>query len=149
MGGTAVYVAVSKFIVERLRHRGSTRRKAILTLMTLAGLATSCVLALRVVVRVVETSEGRALEIVYGPAGVCRQFFGPDQLVAARSRNVSFLQTGGWGYRGNLRILRWAAVATRSGEALEVELTGHRRFIVTVDEPEDFVSALQLEPSIE
>jgi hypothetical protein len=54
------------------------------------------------------------------------------------------MQMGGWGYRGSLKLLRQAAVVTRGGDALDVRLTGKRRFIVTVDSPEDFIHALDL-----
>jgi hypothetical protein len=98
----------------------------------------------RIVVRVVETPPGRTLEVLYGPRGVVRQEFGPGRLVSAQARNYSMMQMGGWGYRGSLKLLRQAAVVTRSGAALDVRLKGKRRFIVTVDSPEDFIHALEL-----
>jgi hypothetical protein len=49
---------------------------------------------------------------------------------------------GGWGYRGSLKLFRRAAVVTRLGEALQVDLTGARRFCVSVDDPAAFVAAL-------
>ena len=54
------------------------------------------------------------------------------------------MQTGGWGYRGSLRLFKRAALVTRRGEALELTLTRKRRFIVTVDDPAVFVAALDL-----
>jgi hypothetical protein len=98
----------------------------------------------KVIVRVVETPEGRALEILYGPGGFVRQTFGPEDLEEAYARDFSFAQMGGWGYRGSLRLLRQAALVTRRGEALELILRGKRRFIVTVNEPAEFVAALRL-----
>jgi hypothetical protein len=98
----------------------------------------------RVIVRVVETPRGRTLEVLYGPGGFVRQTFGPDELQEAYARDFSFAQMGGWGYRGSLRLVHQAALVTRRGAALEVILRGKRRFIVTVDEPASFVSALQL-----
>lgn len=98
----------------------------------------------RVIVRVVETPEGRALEVLYGPGGFVRQIFEHDELEEAYARDFSFAQMGGWGYRGSLRLLRQAALVTRRGEALELILRGKRRFIVTVNEPEEFVEALHL-----
>ena len=98
----------------------------------------------RVIVRVVETPEGRALEVLYGPGGFVRQTFEHGELEEAYARDFSFAQMGGWGYRGSLRLLRQAALVTRRGEALELILRGKRRFIVTVDEPQEFVTALQL-----
>jgi hypothetical protein len=107
-------------------------------------LLSATLLFTRIVVRVVETPPGRALEVVYGPGGVVRQVFGPDRLVSASARNYSMMQMGGWGYRGSLKLLRQAALVTRRGDALDVRLTSKRRFIVTVDRPEDFVRALDL-----
>jgi hypothetical protein len=107
-------------------------------------LLSATLLFTRIVVRVVETPPGRALEVVYGPGGVVRQVFGPDRLVSASARNYSMMQMGGWGYRGSLKLLRQAALVTRRGDALDVRLTSKRRFIVTVDSPEDFVRALDL-----
>jgi len=112
------------------------------------GLVVGILMFLRVVVRVVETPKGRALEVLYGQRGFVRQVFGPDRLVTAHARHYSFMQMGGWGYRGSVRLLRRAALATRRGDALELQLKGNRRFIVTVDGPADFVAALEL-PSVE
>jgi hypothetical protein len=98
----------------------------------------------RIVVRVVDAPLGRTLEVVYGPGGLIRQVFGPDRLVSAQARNYSILQMGGWGYRGSLKLIRRAALVTRRGDALDVQLKGKRRFIVTVENPDDFVRALGL-----
>jgi hypothetical protein len=108
------------------------------------GLAVGTLMFVRIVVRVVDTPKGRALEVLYGHRGFVRQVFGPDELVAAHARHYSFMQMGGWGYRGSIRLLRRAALATRRGDALDLELTRKRRFIVTVDDPADFVAALGL-----
>jgi hypothetical protein len=98
-----------------------------------------------IVVRVTDGSPGRSLEVLYGPHGIVRQRFGPDRLIAAYARTFSFAQMGGWGYRGSLKLFRRAALATRRGEALEIQLIGKRRFIVTVDNPEDYVAALNIQ----
>lgn len=98
----------------------------------------------RVVVRVIETSEGRALEVVYGPGEFVRQTFEARELEEAYVRDYSFAEMGGWGYRGSLRLIRRASLVTRRGAALELILRGKRRFIVTVDEPAEFVAALEL-----
>lgn len=113
-------------------------------LVVLAGLAGALVLALRVVVRVVEAPEGRALEVVYGPSGSVRQYFDHATIASARPRRLSAVQTGGWGYRGSLKLFKRAAVVSRSGDALELQLKNGRRFSVTVDEPQDFATALGL-----
>jgi hypothetical protein len=106
-------------------------------------LAFGLFLFLRIVVRVVVTSTSRTLEVLYGPGGFVRQVFGPEKLVSVSAGSFSFVQMGGWGYRGSLRLFRRAALATRHGDALDVRLVGGRRFIVTVDRPEEFVAALE------
>ncbi len=104
-------------------------------------LLTLLVLSLRVDVRVVGDDRGRGLEIVYG-FGLVRQRFQSGEILSAQAHSLSFLEMGGWGYRGSLRFLKYAALATRRGDALELSLSGRRRFVVTVDEPESFVRAL-------
>lgn len=110
-------------------------------------LLSAIIVFLRVTVRVVDTPAGRTLEVIYGPGGLVRQVFGPDRLVGATTGHFSFAQMGGWGYRGSLTLFRRASLATRRGDALDVSLTRQRRFIVTVDDPADFVTALTLPPS--
>lgn len=99
-------------------------------------------LALRIVVRVVDGLRGPSLVVAYGPGGFVRQVFGPQQIVSATEHDVSFAQSGGWGYRGSLRLLRRASLVTRRGDALQLDLVGGRRFIITVDAPESFAAAL-------
>jgi len=116
----------------------------IVEMIVLVALVFALLMFVRIVVRVVETRDGRALEIVYGPGGVVRQIFGPDKLLSASAQNFSFMQMGGWGYRGSLKFLHRAALVTRRGNALEIRLRGNRRFIVTVEAPQDFVTALAI-----
>jgi hypothetical protein len=115
-------------------------------LVALGGLVAAILLFTRLVVRVVQSEFGRGLEILYGPGGFVRQVFEPTEIERAYARNFSFAEMGGWGYRGSLRLMRRAALVTRRGNALELELSRRRRFIVTVDEPDDFVSALKAAP---
>jgi hypothetical protein len=99
-------------------------------------------LSLRIVVRVIESPDGRSLVIVYGVGSLVRQAFTSDQIQSASAQSLSTLQMGGWGYRGSLKFFKRAALVTRRGDALELKLAGDRRFIVTVDNPQDFVVAL-------
>lgn len=109
------------------------------SLPVIAGLlwASSCV-----VVRVVETDEGRRLDVLYGPNGVVRQTFEAAEIMGATVVQAPLWRMGGLGYRGSLRLFKRAALITRRGEALAVDLTRGRRFIVTVDEPAAFAEAL-------
>jgi hypothetical protein len=95
-------------------------------------------------VLVTQREAGPALEVRYGPGGFIRQVFTHDRLVNAKAENMSFMEMGGWGYRGSLTILKRAALATRRGDALMVQLDKSKIFIVTVDEPQRFVDALGL-----
>ena len=124
----------------RRRHLRVSRRK-----MVLAGVIVAVVAALatRIVARVVQTPEGRRFEVVYGPGGMIRQSFGADDIEHAGTTSLSLLRTGGWGYRGSLAVLRRAAVVTRGGEALRLDLKGGRRFSITVDDPSAFAEALR------
>jgi hypothetical protein len=147
---TIIAVAAAALVVVGLVAFNTANRSLVRTVIVVAdaivlvALLIELLMALRTVVRVIETTEGRVLEVVYGPNGMVRQVFGPDTLVSARTRSITFRQTWACGYLGSLRLFRWAALATRSGEALELQLVGRRRFIVTVDEPGDFVAALGL-----
>jgi hypothetical protein len=114
----------------------------ILVLCAFALQAFAILIFLRVVVRVVQVESGRSLVVAYGPGGHIRQVFEPFEIESARVRELSFTQMGGFGYRGSLRLLRRAALSTRRGDALEVDLTRGRKFFVTVDDPADYVGAL-------
>lgn len=140
-GITFLFILVSTIFLET--SSGSFPAVVIvIEIVVLCALVAVILIFTRVIVRVVQTSDGRALEVIYGPGGFVRQVFEPGEVEAAYARNLSFAQMGGWGYRGSLRLLRQAALVTRRGDALEVQLTHKRRFIVTVDEPADFVTAL-------
>ena len=117
------------------------RGSRVLSIPIIAGLlwASSCV-----VVRVVDTDEGRSLEVLYGPNGVVRQIFDAPEIMGATVVQAPLWRMGGLGYRGSLRLFKRAALITRRGDALAVELTKGRRFIVTVDEPAAFAEALSI-----
>jgi hypothetical protein len=112
---------------------------AVLILLTLLAFF---LMALRIVVRVENGFRGPSLVVAYGPRGFVRQVFGPQRIVSASKHDVSFAQSGGWGYRGSLRLLRHASLVTRRGDALQLDLVGGRRFTVTVDDPISFAVAL-------
>jgi hypothetical protein len=100
--------------------------------------------SLNVIVRVIDEPAGRTLEVLYGPGPIVRQRFRADEIERASAHHLSFTQMGGWGYRGSLRFFKYAALSTRRGDALMVNLSGARRFVVTVDEPESFAEALNV-----
>ena len=94
-----------------------------------------------IVVRVTTDADGGGLEVVYA-FGLLHQRFGARDITSARAVNLSFVEMGGWGYRGSLHLFKYASLATRRGDALELQLRGGRRFVVTVDDPSRFVEAL-------
>ena len=95
----------------------------------------------RVEVVAVQTTEGPGLEIRYA-FGLLTQRFSAASILSATATMKSMVEMGGWGYRGSLRLFRYAALVTRSGAALELRLINGRRFVVTVDEPERFADVL-------
>jgi hypothetical protein len=140
---TFVFVLVSTIFFESGGSSSIPVWGLVLELIALAVLGSVIFLFTRVVVRVVQSELGRGLEIVYGPGEIVRQVFEPAEVEGAYARHLSFAEMGGWGYRGSLRLIRRAALVTRRGDALELELSHRRHFIVTVDEPDNFVTALK------
>ena len=138
----AILLAVSAVTaVAPCRRRRFSRSRARLAFSAVV-VALVAALASRIVARVVQTPDGRRFEVVYGPGGMVRQSFEAADIKGARPTTLSVLRTGGWGYRGSLRLLRRAAVVTRGGDALRLDLTRGRRFAITVDDPTAFAEAL-------
>ena len=133
-------VCVATLIVPRRRRRfpASPAKTAFSTVIV----ALVAVLASRIVARVVQTADGRRFEVVYGPGGMIRQSFDTTDIEHAQATSLSLLRTCGWGYRGSLALLRRAAVVTRCGDALRLDLSRGRRFAITVDDPTAFAEAL-------
>ncbi len=145
LGGVILLVAGAGLVVAvTAPGRWARALSGVVVTVVLGALSGAFFLVLRVVVRIVDAPEGRALEVVYGPNGAVRQCFDHANVLSARVRRLSALRSGGWGYRGSLRLFKWAAVVTRGGDALEIQLSSGGRFLVTVDEPQDFVIALAL-----
>jgi hypothetical protein len=67
---------------------------------------------------------------------------GLDEIEAARTVDLKPTRSGGWGYRGSLRLFHRAAWVLRAGPALELDLTGGRRFTVTVDDADEAAAVL-------
>jgi len=61
----------------------------------------------------VERSRSSTVQVAW-----CAQIFGPTNCSRHPLKNFSFMQMGGWGYRGSLKFLP-AALVTRRGNALE------------------------------
>jgi len=65
-----------------------------------------------------------------------------DQIDTASIIDVRPMEWGGWGYRGNLKLMRQAAVVHRAGPGIRVDLKDGKVFVVTVDNPEAGVALL-------
>jgi hypothetical protein len=90
--------------------------------------------------------DGRGLHLATAPVAFYRMTISPMEIEHARTvthRTFSFGLAAGWGYRGSLRLFRRAAWVVRSGPALELELTGGRRFTVTLDDADGALAALE------
>lgn len=77
----------------------------------------------------------RGVDVAAGLLRRLRLRFPMAEIESAAAIDLEPHRWGGWGYRGSLRYLRRAAWVVRRGPALELSLTGGRRFAVTVDDP--------------
>jgi hypothetical protein len=59
--------------------------------------------------------------------------FSLDGVASASHIEAKPLTLGGWGYRGSVRVFGRASWILRGGEALQLDLVGGGRFVVTVD----------------
>ena len=82
------------------------------------------------------------VQVSYGFGGRPVQRFGLEGIEGASAERMTRWQTQGLGYKGSLRFFRVARAVIRSGDGLHLELTGGRRFWVSVDGPEGAVEAL-------
>ena len=82
------------------------------------------------------------VQVSYGFGGRPVQRFLIEQIEGARVERMTRRQTKGLGYKGSLRFFRMARAVIRSGDGLHLELTGGRRFWVSVDGPAGAVEAL-------
>jgi hypothetical protein len=127
VGGTAVLLAL--FGTAILITVGSG---AFATGLVLLAAALLSVALLHVDVAV----SGQGVRLQGGLLHLPRMRFALDEIEAARAVDWQPMRGGivtGWGYRGSLRLLGRAGWVLRKGPALELDLTGGRRFVVTVD----------------
>ena len=65
-----------------------------------------------------------------------------NEIESAEVSDIRPMSWGGWGYRGNLKMFKRAAIIMRSGPGVRLQLTEGRVFVMTVDHPEQAVEAL-------
>jgi hypothetical protein len=125
-GITFLFILVSTIFLET--GSGSLPAVAIvIELVALAGLVSVTLIFSRVIVRVVQTGDGRALEVVYGPGGRVRQVFEPSEVEAAYARHLSFAEMGAGGTGGVCGCF------VRRRSSLDVATTSRYNFRVDVD----------------
>jgi len=138
----AIVEPVTVFTIVLLNH-ASALGLIVASLVTLLLWSVSS-LAIRVVVRVVrDVPDEPVFEVVYGASWHITQRFSKSQIESVREVDINPLMSGGWGYRGSLRLIKQASLITRRGPGIELGLIGNRHFRVTVDNPRQFVDALE------
>ncbi len=80
------------------------------------------------------TVDARGLRIGLGPFGTPTLRFPIEEILAAEAIDLRPSEWGGWGYRGSVKLIRRAALVSRAGEAIRLELTEARQFAVTCDD---------------
>ncbi len=101
----------------------------------------ACVMA---VYRIRATVDRAGLTLSYFPfLGWPRTRIRTSEIVSVRAGHVEPREHAGWGYRGSLRIYGKAALNLRRGPGLFLELTGGRKFVVTLDDAEAAAQALR------
>lgn len=121
---------------------------------TILGIAGLTVIGLIVLVasipamaftKIVVHTGHEGLRIDYGPFGRPRQLIPIERIERAEVVDIVPLRSGGWGYRGALRLFGRASVNLRRGPGIALHLRDGKRFQVTVDEPAPGVSVLEHE----
>jgi hypothetical protein len=108
---------------------GSPREAWIAVLSLVLAVAALPFVSIRVVV------DARGLRAELGPAGWPTVSFALDEIDAAEYvPDAVPVRSGGWGYRGSVRVFGRAALVLRRGEAIRLVLRGDRTFLVTVDD---------------
>jgi len=97
--------------------------------------------------RIRVTADRSGLRVGYGLFGWPRTSVSLSRIAAARAIDIRPGDWGGWGYRGNLTVMRRAAVVLRAGPGIRLDLHDGRVFAVTIDDPEDPVLLLNAEIS--
>ncbi|MFZ2503384.1 MAG: hypothetical protein WAW88_12000 [Nocardioides sp.] len=65
-----------------------------------------------------------------------------DRIASAHAVEIKPMEWGGWGYRGSLKLFGKAAVVTRRGPGLRLDLHDGGLFLVTMSDPEEAAGLL-------
>lgn len=82
------------------------------------------------------SADKRGVIVRWGPLGWPSTTVPLGDIARASAIDVRPLDCGGWGYRGSLRLLGWAAIVMRAGPGLRMDLRSGKVMTVTVDDPE-------------
>lgn len=82
------------------------------------------------------SADQRGLIVRWGPLGWPTTNVPLADILRVEAIDVRPLESGGWGYRGSLRLLGRAAIVLRAGPGLRLDLRSGRKLTVTVDDPQ-------------
>jgi len=97
--------------------------------------------------RIRVTADHTGLTVRYGFLGWPRTRVPIQRIAAARAIDIRPTEWGGWGYRGNLTLMRRAAVVLRAGPGIRLDLHDGKVFAVTIDDPDIPARLLNAEAS--
>ena len=97
--------------------------------------------------RIRVTADRSGLTVRYGFLGWPGTFVPLSRIATAQAIDVRPSEWGGWGYRGNLTLMKRAAVVLRAGPGLRLDLNDGKVFVVTIDDPDTPARLLNAEAS--
>ena len=104
-------------------------------------------LAITTFSRIRVTADRSGLQVGYGFLGWPGTSVPLRRIATARAIDVRPTEWGGWGYRGNLTLMKRAAVVLRAGPGIRLDLHDGKVFVVTIDDPDIPARLLNAEAS--
>ena len=92
--------------------------------------------------RITVTIDGRELVVRFSAPWSWPMRVNRNEIESATAESINPLKWGGYGYRGSMRLFKRAALLLRKGEALRLTLENGRTLLITVDDAEGAVAAL-------
>jgi hypothetical protein len=128
--GLALFIVIEGGVVQLIVMKIPVASRLVFALHVLL------VLVLELCSKIRVTVDEQALTVRYGRLGWLRQRVALERILAATAFELDPWAHGGWGYRGNLKLLGKAAIVVRAGRALRLDLRDGKRLSVTVDDAE-------------
>ena len=91
------------------------------------------------------TTDRSGLQVRYGFLGWPRTSVPISRIAMAQAIDIRPADWGGWGYRGNLTLMKRAAVVLRAGPGIRLDLHDGRVLAVTIDDPHEPARLLNAE----